>query len=376
MVYLDNSATTKPCETAVKYTLEALQNNWGNPSSLYRFGLDAEMLISEAKVAVASLLGAGENEIIITSGGTEANNMAIRGIAKARFKRANRIIISAVEHHSILDTAKELSEQGFDVVVIGVDSNGRINLDELSSAVNDKTALVSVMAVNNELGTIQPLSEISRIIKAKNPSVVFHTDAVQAFGKIPLNVKALGVDLLTASSHKIHGPKGCGILYKSKNVFLPPLITGGGQEKGLRSGTEAVPAIAGFLGALIELNTFGKENQNIKNLNTYAREKLSVIQNVSVNSPENSLEYILNISVEGYRSETLLHYLETKEIYVSSGSACAKGQKSHVLKAIGLSDKLIDSALRISFSKDNTNSDIDELVNAIIEATGRLRRSQ
>lgn len=375
MIYLDNSATTKPCETAIKCINDTLYSNWGNPSSLYNLGIDAERIIYNTAELSAKLIGANADEIFFTSGGTEANNTVIRGVAKTRAKRGNRIIISSVEHHSVLDTARLLKEDGFDVVFLPVDSDGKVKEEDIFAAVNDKTILVSIMLVNNETGSIEPVYAAREAIDKIGAPALLHTDAVQGFGKMPINVSRLGVDLLTASAHKIHGIKGAGILYKKKGVFLPSLISGGGQQNGLRSGTEPVPAIAGLYGALKELdikNTYKK----VKELNEYARNKVIQLSNVKINSPDDALPFILNISVLGYRSETLLHFLEAKDIYVSSGSACSKGKGSYVLYEMELDTKRVDSALRISFSKENTKEDIDALAAALSDAKERLRKSE
>ena len=374
IVYLDNSATTKPCKKALEYINTALCDSWGNPSSLHSLGIDAELLVNDARLSAAKAIGAKEEEIIFTGSGTEANNTAILS-ALSRSKRGNRVITTNIEHPSVGETVKRLKDFGFEVITLGCDNQGIINLDELKSALNDKTVLVSIMLVNNEIGSIQPIKEACELVKSIAPEALFHCDAVQAFGKIPINVKTLNIDLMTVSGHKIHGPKGIGFLYCKKGVKIPPLISGGGQEKGMRSGTEPVPVIAGLLGAIESLGDIKKHYETIKELNIYARNLFKNSGFIEINSPENSLPYILNISVTGYRSETLLHFLEQKNIFVSSGSACAKGEPSYVLKALGLDLKRGDSALRISFSRDNTKEDIDLTLTALKEAVSRLRRS-
>ncbi len=371
IIYLDNSATTKPCKKACEYINSALEQFWGNPSSLHSLGIDAEIAVSSAREAIAKMISAKPEEIIFTGSGTEANNTAIMTVSKSRRKK---IITTLIEHPSVLQTVKRLEENGFEVVRIGCDSSGVIDLCELESALDSETALVSIMLVNNEIGSVQPISEAAKLIRKLSPDALFHCDAVQAFGKLPINVKSLGVDLLSASAHKIHGPKGIGFLYCRKGVNLHPLISGGGQEKGLRSGTEPVPLISGFLGAAEEVD-IKTQQQTVGELNMYAREKLSACDFAVINSPDGALPYILNISVPGYKSETLLHFLESRNIFVSSGSACAKGQASYVLKALGLNRSLADSSLRLSFSKNNTKEDIDLTVAALSEAVGSLRRS-
>ncbi len=374
MVYLDNSATTKPCKKALEYMNTALLSCWGNPSSLHSLGIEAELLVTDARKTAAKAIGAKEDEIIFTGSGTEANNTAILS-ALSKSKRGNRVITTNIEHPSVGETVKRLQNFGFEIINIGCDSQGVINLEELKSALNDKTVLVSIMLVNNEIGSIQPIKAACELVKSIVSDALFHCDAVQAFGKMPINVKNLNVDLMTVSGHKIHGPKGIGFLYCKKGVKIPPLISGGGQEKGMRSGTEPVPVIAGLLGAMESLGNINGYYEQIKELNTYARTIFENSGFIEINSPENSLPYILNISVTGYRSETLLHFLEQKNIFVSSGSACAKGEPSYVLKALGLNVKRGDSALRISFSRDNTKEDIDLTLAALKDAVSRLRRS-
>ena len=372
IVYLDNSATTKPCKTACDYINKSLCENWGNPSSLHMLGIKAEMLVSDARNLLAKKISVLPEEIIFTSCGTESNNPAISAVSKSRNKK---IITTKIEHPSVLEPVKKLEEQGFQVVRLGCNSKGIINLDELKQNLDSDVCLVSIMLVNNEIGSIQPIAAVAKLVKQLAPNALVHCDAVQGFGKTPINVKTLGVDLLTVSGHKIHGPKGIGFLYCKKGVKIPCFISGGGQEKGMRSGTESVPLIAGFMGAAEELGNINEKLEKISLLNGYARERFLETGFVKINSPENALPYILNISVPGWRSETLLHFLENKNIYVSSGSACAKGQASYVLEALGLNRKQSDSALRISFSVNNTKEDIDLTVAALTEATQKLRRS-
>lgn len=351
-----------------------LTENWGNPSSLHLLGMNAENEVDSARDCVAKSICANPNEIIFTSGGTEANNTAIMSAA-IRKNRGNHIITTAIEHPSVLETVKRLEKDGFEVIYLKVNNNGVISLDELENSLNQKTVLVSIMLVNNEVGSIQPIEQAAKLIKQKAPNAFFHCDAVQAFGKMPINVKRLGVDMLTASGHKIHAPKGIGFLYLNSKTHISPFITGGGQEKGMRSGTEAVPLIASLKGAILDFPNVTEQLENIRSLNQYTRQTLSQLPNVSFNSAETCLPYVLNISVNGYRSETLLHFLEMKNIYVSSGSACSKGNVSYVLKEMGINSKSIDSALRISFSKHNTRENVDELFIALKEATKKLRKA-
>ncbi len=374
IIYLDNSATTKPCKTACEYINKALLTDWGNPSSLHTLGIDAEIWVTDSRECIAKRISARPDEIIFTGSGTEANNTAIMS-ALSRKSRGNRVITTAIEHPSVLETVKRLENNGFEVIKIGCDRNGCVSLSELEAALNEKTVLVSIMLVNNEVGSIQPISEASKLIKKLSPNALFHCDAVQGFGKININIKSLGVDLLTASAHKIHGPKGIGFLYCKKGVTISPFITGGGQERGMRSGTEAVPLIAGFMGAVKELGNLEEGLKKINEVNLYAREIFASSGFIEINSPKDSLPYILNISVPFYRSETLLHFLESRNIFVSSGSACAKGETSYVLAALGLDQKRGDSALRLSFSKTTAKEDIDLTLDALKEAVSRLRRS-
>ena len=374
IIYLDNSATTKPCEKAIKYINNALTATWGNPSSLHILGMQAENIVTNARNATAKLISAKPSEIIFTSCGTEANNTALMSVL-ARKNRGNRIITTAIEHHSVLETAKRLEGLGFEVIYLKPNSRGVINLCDLENALNDKTLLVSIMLVNNEIGTIQPISDAVKLTKRLSPNAYFHCDAVQAFGKMPINVTKLGVDMLTASGHKIHGPKGIGFLYKNQKCHISPFITGGGQESGMRSGTESVPLIAGLHGAIDDLPNLDTALLKMREVYDYAKEKLTENGLAEINSFDSGLPYILNISVLGYKSETLLHFLESRDIYVSSGSACAKGSTSYVLKELGLNDKYIDSMLRLSFSRYTEKQDIDKLCDALKDAKLKLRKA-
>ncbi len=352
---------------------KALFDNWGNPSSLHILGMNAEDTVTASRKTIAKMLNAKDSEIIFTSCGSEANNTALMSVL-TRKNRGNRIITTTIEHPSVLETAKRLESYGFEVIYLKPQSNGVISLDELKNALNDKTLLVSIMLVNNEIGTIQPIEAAAKLTKQLAPFAYFHTDAVQAFGKMPINVTRLGVDMLTASGHKIHAPKGIGFLYKSQKCHIAPFITGGGQEGGMRSGTEGVPLIASLQGAVEELPNPQAHLEKMREIYNYAKALLSSDGDITINSFDEGLPYILNISVPGYRSETLLHFLESREIYVSSGSACAKGNQSYVLKEIGLADKLIDSMLRISFSYTTEKGDIDKLYEALKTAKGQLRK--
>ena len=375
-IYLDNSATTKPCKEAIEKMMFVLENVYGNPSSLHKVGFEAEKEITYARKTIAKLLGADTDEIIFTSGGTEANNTAVFGAALARQKTGSRIVTTAVEHSSVYESCQELSRRGFDVVFLEPQSGGNISEEQLSEAIDGNTVLVSVMMVNNETGVKLPVDKIAKIIKKNNAPALFHCDAVQAFGKIPVRPSKIGADLLTVSSHKIHGPKGVGALYIKKGTYIKPLLYGGEQQRKIRPGTEAVPLICGFGAAAENIGSMSENMEKIKELHKYAAETLTGIGGVEINSPGDCLPYILNISAVGVRSETMLHFLESREIYISSGSACAKGKKSHVLTSMGLDAARIDSALRISFSKNSQKSDIDILAQYLREGMDTLVHSK
>lgn len=373
-VYLDNSATTKPCKEAVEAINNCLTENWGNPSSGYILGIDALQVLENARKTVASSIGSKPDEIFFTGSGTEANNLALFGAARSRKKQGNKIVSTTIEHPSVLKALDELKSEGFEVVLISPQKNGSINEESLYNAVDSKTVLVSVMLCNNEIGSVQPVSAAAKIIKEKNAPALLHCDAVQAYGKLPVKVSKLGVDLLSASGHKIHASKGIGFLYKSSKINLRPVIYGGGQESGLRSGTESVPLIAGLAAAIKALPDTEKQLSAQKEFYEKAKGMLLSTGRVTFNSPEDALPYILNISVDGYKSEPMLNALASKNIFVSKGSACAKGHRSYVLSEIGLGNDRIDSAIRISFSRENTVEDIELLCNAITEITEKMRR--
>ena len=373
IAYLDNSSTTKPSKKAVQYIARALESNWGNPSSLHRIGMEAEIALNDGRECIAHTVNARADEIFFTGSGTEANNTALLSVLKAK-GRGGRIITTAIEHPSVLETAKRLEDNGFEVVRLKPDNNGIIPLTEFENALNGNTLLVSMMLVNNETGAIQPVKEAVALTKRIAPLALFHCDAVQGYGKLSVNVKQLGVDLLSASGHKIHGPKGVGFLYCKKGVHISPIITGGGQERGMRSGTESLPLIMGLMGAAEELPKPETQLKIRQELFDYTRDRLLEIGAV-INSPEGCLPYILNASLVGYRSETLLHFLEGRNVFVSSGSACAKGHGSYVLNEMGLDRKRTDSALRISFSRYNTKEDTDMLISALEEAKKQIRKA-
>lgn len=371
--YLDNSATTRVSQLAAKKALQIMTECYGNPSSLHTKGMQAEQELIKARKIIADSIKAKENEIYFTSGGTEANNTAIFGTAKAKARQGKKIVTTAIEHSSVLEACEALQKQGYDVVYLTPNESGIVTPEALENAVDSDTILVSVMAVNNETGAVMPIEHISKIIKSKKSNALFHTDMVQAYGKIHIKASKIGADLISLSAHKVHAPKGVGALYVKSGVRISPLHFGGEQERKLRPGTEALPLIGAFGSAVSEFD-IDKNMQYVKELNDYAKEKLLSLDGVHLNSPENALPYVLNLSVLGIRSETMLHHLEASDIFVSSGSACAKGKKSHVLKALGLSEKRADSAIRISFSKLNTKEDIDALYEAVKIGTKTLVR--
>ena len=364
--YLDNSATTAVSPSAAEKAFKVMTEIYGNPSSLHTKGIDAEKELEQARKTLAERLGAQHEEIFFTSGGTEANNLAVFGAAEAKKRSGKRIVVSSAEHSSVLEAAKHLEQNGWDVVYITPCADGTISPGDVAEQVDKNTTLVSVMYVNNETGAINPVDEIFELARLKNPGIICHTDAVQAFGKLEIKAKKLGADLISVSGHKVFAPKGVGAIYIKRGVRLVSRQFGGEQEKKVRPGTEPLPLIAAFGEACTEFDI--KENYRlVKELNNYAVQRLSEIDGVLFNSPENALPYVLNITAGRVRSETMLHFLEEREVYVSSGSACAKGKPSHVLSAMGIDKKRADSALRISFSKHNTKEDIDALCEGIRE---------
>ena len=375
-IYLDNSATTRVCEKSAEKVLELMTQCYGNPSSLHKKGLEAQREVAHARQVVAVSLGAQPREIIFTSGGTEANNLAVLGGAAASRRRGKRIVTTAIEHPSVLEPMRQLEKEGFEVVFLTPDADGRVPEEAVLKAVTSDTILISVMAVNNELGSIQPIEVLKKAVKRAGAPALVHVDGVQAYGKLPLRPEKLGIDLLTVSGHKIHGPKGVGALYVSKNARILPRTFGGGQERELRPGTEAAPLIAGLGAAAEELPDWRQAYSRMEKLRDYTLQKLSGLEGVEVNSPVEGLPYLLNFSALGIRSETMLHFLAQRGIYVSSGSACAKGKQSHVLKAAGLPDSRISSAIRVSFSRENTERDADALAEGVREGLACLARAR
>ena len=352
-IYLDNSATTVVCDKAVLKAAYMMRENYGNPSSLHTKGFLAQNEVEKARKIIAKELGADDSEIYFTSGGTESNNLAVFGSAFKNTRRGNKIVTTNIEHSSVHESMQELLKMGFDVVFLKPDTNGQIKKEQIFNAIDERTILVSIMMVNNELGSIFPVHEIRRCLYLKNSPAYFHVDAVQAFGKIPVKVNRIKADLISISAHKVHGPKGVGALYKAKNKMIIPRTFGGEQQDKIRPGTESSPLIAAF-GAAVEQFDIEKNYNHVLNLRNYLIEKISSMDEILINSSKDSLPYIVNFSTNGIKAETMLHFLASNGIYVSGGSACAKGKKSRVLKHIGLSDKRVTSSIRVSFSKNNT----------------------
>jgi cysteine desulfurase len=373
-IYLDNAATTKPCEDAVRAAAEAMTEYYGNPSSLHRAGLDAQLAVDGARKTIADSIGADPSCLYFTSGATESNNLALRGASAAYGRKSKRIVISAVEHASIEETAADLEKKGFEVTRVSPREDGRFYAADFVNACGEDVCLVSMMYVNNETGYILPVSDTFAMIKRKFPHIITHTDCVQAYMKLAVKASALSADLISLSGHKVHGGKGVGALYIKKGVRVLPIITGGRQEKGIRSGTESVPMICAFGAAVEKLAPTVKERwDKVSALRAYLLDRLSGIDGISVNSPDDGSPYVVNISAEGKRSEIMLHFLESRGIYVSSGSACSKGQQSGVLGQFGITGKRADSALRVSMSAETTEAELDGFVSALTEGLEKIR---
>ena len=375
MIYLDNSATTKPCSEAVEAMTRALVENWGNPSGLYQFGIQAGRDLKTARGQVAAALGAEPERVFFTSGGTEADNWAIFGTARRFGKKHRHIITTAVEHHAVLNPMKDLEAQGFEVTYLQPDHTGRITLEDLKAALRPDTILVSVMMVNNESGAVMPIGQMARLTHRICPDAIFHTDAVQGFLKVPFQARTLGADLISVSSHKVHGPKGAGALYLSPRLrSFPPLLLGGGQENGYRSGTEGTPAIFGFAAACAAgAKTFRADIAREKELLAGLIEEAEKLEGVEILGAHEA-PHILSLSVPGVPTQNTLNLLQDADICVSAGSACAKGHRSHVLTAMKLSPETIDGAFRVSLCKDTTQDEIDALVTALKERVLPFRR--
>ncbi len=359
--YLDNSATTQVLKEAAEEAVRLMVEDYGNPSSLHSRGFLAKKELESARERVAARLGARPEEIFFTGGGTEANNLALLGAAEARKRLGRKIVVTAVEHDSVLNAARELERQGFQVAYMEPEPDGTVDPQKLEEAIDRETVLVSVMLCNNETGALLPVRETARAIKRKGAPALLHTDCVQAFCKVDFSLQKLGADLCTVSGHKVHGPKGVGVLYVKKGVRILPRAFGGGQEKGLRSGTESLPLIGAFARAVELAPRPGELQARMEGLQSLLRRELLSIPGVELNSPEGGLPYILNFSPVGVRAETMLHFLAERGVFVSAGSACGKAKPSHVLEAMGLPRERIASALRASFSRFTTEEDVKAL---------------
>ncbi len=378
-VYLDNSATTRCSERAKDLMVKVLMEDYGNPSSLHMKGVEAENHIKEAKKKIAKTLKVDEKEILFTSGGTESNNTALIGAALANKRAGNHIITTSIEHASVSAVTGYLEELGFRVTYLKVDADGIISLDELREAVCEDTILVSMMMVNNEIGAVEPIEEAIKVIKEKNPNTLVHVDAIQAYGKYRIFPKKLGIDMLSVSGHKIHAPKGTGFLFIKDKTKVKPLIYGGGQQKGMRSGTENVPGVAALGEAAEEIyENFEEKIDHLYQIKQRFVEGVLKIEGVSVNGKtgRDSAPQIVSVSIDGVRSEVMLHTLEDRKIYVSAGSACSsnKSSVSHTLTNIGLKGSLLDSTIRFSFSVHTTEEEIDYALEVMNEVVPKLRR--
>lgn len=377
--YFDNSATTRVLDSVKEIVVRTMTVDYANPAAKHRKGMEAEQYIRNARAEIAKTLKVADKEILFTSGGSESNNMAIIGTALANQRAGKHIISTAIEHPSVYNPMAALEELGFEITFLPVDRDGHISLKELEEAVRPDTILVSVMYVNNEVGAVEPVEEISRVIKKKNPRVLFHVDAIQAYGKYRIRPKKQGIDLLSVSGHKIHGPKGVGFLYISSGVRIKPLIYGGGQQSGLRSGTENVPGVAGLGVAAREMyQELDARVAHLTELKDYLTDRLGELEGVQVNSKkgDQSAPQIVSASFDGVRSEVLLHALEDKGIYVSSGSACSSHHPgvSGTLKGIGLAPAYLEGTLRFSFGIFNNKEEIDYCIQVLKELLPVLRK--
>ena len=368
MIYLDNSATTKPCKEAVEAMMLAMTENWANPSALYSFGIETGRQLRAARYAVAAAMGAEPDRVFFTSGGTEADNWAIFSTVKRYGKRGKHIITTAIEHHAVLHCMKELESQGFEVTYLQPDATGTVTVGALKAALRKDTILISIMMVNNEVGSVMPIAQMAKLTHKFCPDAVFHTDAVQGFLKIPFAAKTLGADLISVSSHKIHGPKGVGALYISPRLkSFPAFLIGGGQEGNYRSGTEGTPAIFGFAAACSAMAATYKEDIKAeKALIDRLAEKLSALEGIRINGSHEA-PHVLSIAIPGVPTQNSINILQDHGICVSAGSACAKGHRSHVLEAMKVSPEAIDGTFRVSICKDTTQEELDQLYTVIKE---------
>ena len=375
MIYLDNSATTKPCPEAVEAMTAALTENWANPSGLYDFGIQAGRDLKNARRQVEAALGAEADRVFFTSGGTEADNWAIYSTAKRLGKRGKHIITTAVEHHAVLNPMKDLESRGFEVTYLQPDGEGRITLADLKAALRKDTILVSVMMVNNESGAVMPIAQMAKLTHRVCPEAIFHTDAVQGFLKVPFQAKTLGADLISISSHKVHGPKGAGALYISPRLkSFPAFLLGGGQENGYRSGTEGTPAILGFAAACAAgAKTFRSDIAHEKQLLDKLISAVENMEGIEILGCHEA-PHILSLSVPGVPTQNTLNLLQEDGICVSAGSACARGHRSHVLSAMHIAPEVIDGAFRVSLCKDTTEAEIDALIASLQNKVLPFRR--
>ena len=375
-VYFDNSATTKPYDEVIEAVSKGMKEYFGNPSSLHKIGMNCEKRLNEAREYFASTIKCNKEEIYFTSGGSEGNNLILKGLLKP----GHHFITTAFEHHSIISTCKQLEEKGVKVTYLDVDSEGRISLEDLEEAITKDTVLVSIMQVNNEIGVIQDIEAIGKLIKERSSRAKFHVDAVQGYGKLPIDVNKSNVDFLTVASHKIHGPKGVGFIYIKKGIILNSLISGGSQEKGIRAGTENLPGIIGFeKAAQMTFEEMESRYDKVLELKKYFVERLNEIKDIRVNGEIDGFSpYILNVSFLGVRAEVLLHLLEEQNIYVATGSACTSKSSaahgSYVIKSLGLSNKEVESAIRLSFSYENTKEEVDYTIDVLKKSLMFLRR--
>lgn len=376
MIYLDNSATTQPTPEVIDVVKRAMESYYGNPSSLHQLGVEAENVLKQARNVAAQALRCKPTEIIFTSGGTESNNTALKGVAYQYQARGKHIITSQVEHPSVYDVCRQLEEFGFSITYLPVDAEGRVSLDDVKAAIQPDTILVSLMHVNNELGTLQPIKGLGKYLQ-QFPKIIFHVDAVQSFGKMPLAPREWGIDLLSVSAHKFHGPRGVGLLYKREGLQLQPLLMGGGQEAGVRSGTENIPAIAGLAKAIKLLDEKGaNESARLTAMVKRLREGVSNLPGCVVNTPEYGIApHILNLSVPGAKAEVMVHSLEERGFFVSTKSACSSkaNEPSRVLIATGMERSRALSAVRISVGQYNTMDDIERFVAALQDTVERIR---
>ena len=373
MIYLDNAATTAVSPGAADAADRALREYFGNPSSLYSKGLDSQKALERSRAAIAKSLGCEPQELYFTASGTEGNNLAILGAARARKSWGNRVIVSGFEHPSVMNTVMSLGKEGFEVIVVEPGTDGKLDTEKFLELTDKRTVLVTCMIVNNEIGTVTDCAGLAEEVKKINRRTAFHCDAVQAFGKHETALNG-AIDTLSISAHKIHGPKGIGCLSVRKGFNLENVFFGGGQERGLRSGTENIAYAAGFAQAVSELGNLRKQRERVSGINSILKEEIEATEAAVFNSPDDASPYILNFSLPGFRSETLLHFMEEHGVLVSSGSACGKGERSHTLTAMGLPDEIIDSAVRVSFSSSTTEEEVREAAELFRLAVNTLQR--